>query len=45
MRTRVDKDMPNAMSTFKRVMRSIEDGIEEEDFLRYVDALQAQPGQ
>ena len=42
MRTRVDKDMPNAMSTFKRVMRSIEDGIEEEDFLRYVDALQAQ---
>ena len=41
MRARVDKDTPNAASTFERVMRSIRDGIEEEDFLRYVDALPA----
>ena len=41
MRVRADKDTPNAVSTYERVVRSIEDDISEEVLLREVDAAVA----
>ena len=41
MRVRTDKDTPNAVSTYEKVVQSIEDDITEEVLLREVDAAVA----